>query len=521
MSFRSNILSQRKVIIASEPNTFIGGVSSLFPDVQSLATGLNILVSDITFFEVVKTGIKCTINTSYNIPASFGNGSLTSFRESGNNILSLGTITNNTLLKSFETNSDFDDVGGKFSYEKIQQLVLNGLSSVTNSVFQGFAQTRLNFISLKNCLTYGTTTGESACFEAMNNYQWSLFCHPSLVTANSGLEEGDILRLRNVLKAEILYTNQSTPPGGITDLSVGTNYSIGFKMSFTPPSSVNGIKFYSVYVDGFFNSSGYEYPENVLAVNLQPSTNYDIEIRAFDMDGNDIWSNKTNATTLANIIIDTPSIIRYLKMEDDVADATGNSTPIQTALTFADGVVGRKAVFNGSTSRIQIPDSNDLTFSNGTTDNPFSIALIFSKDAPAPTADLGHLIDKYTEYQVYFYQNGVVFILRDATNGGYIRKSVNFNFTLGQSYLLTVTYNGSGIDKGINIYKEGINIRGTYPSGGNYVCMKNSGNVVNLGWQSGYKFIGTEDEVLFFNKELNYIEINEMKTKFNLSQHLI
>ena len=77
--------------------------------------------------------------------------------------------------------------------------------------------------------------------------------------------------------------------------------------------------------------------------------------------------------------VDIPlsSFISYWKFDGNANDSVGTNNGTATNVTYTTGLVGNTANFNGTNSKVVVPDANNLSFGNGTSDVDFSsISLV-------------------------------------------------------------------------------------------------------------------------------------------------
>jgi len=80
-------------------------------------------------------------------------------------------------------------------------------------------------------------------------------------------------------------------------------------------------------------------------------------------------------------IIPIGNLIRYYRFNNDVTDEVGLGNGTPSNITYVTGKSGQAADFNGSSSYVSVPDSNDLSFTDGANDNPFSVSFYIKPDA--------------------------------------------------------------------------------------------------------------------------------------------
>jgi len=214
-------------------------------------------------------------------------------------------------------------------------------------------------------------------------------------------------------------------------------------------------------------------------------------------------------------IIPLDNIISQYKFEDNVLDTVGSNDGTPTAITYIDGLVGRSGVFNGSNSKVVISDSDDLSFTDGVNDLPFSISMLLKINT---ITDI-NLIDKSNssnrEYRIVFVSNVIYFILFDTLNTNQIRIVHTMNLTLSQWYHLTFTYIGNGSNTGLEMYIDGLLVTVTRQEVNVYNKMNNYSIPLSFGYDAvnNSNFLnGQLDCVRIWDKELSQEEITQIAT---------
>ena len=213
-------------------------------------------------------------------------------------------------------------------------------------------------------------------------------------------------------------------------------------------------------------------------------------------------------------IISVDSLISYYRLDGDVTDALGINYGMGNSDVYTTGVNGQGAEFIGDDSRsVSIgSNSSDFNFGNGVNDNPFSISFFVKFNSVGSYWLVSNRASTtVAEYQIYLFGPELGFTLYN--NGGttsYIRKKANFTTILSTWYHITVTYDGSGSENGLNIYVNGINGNGTADNIGGYIAMNNTNQDLYLGnpnWSSTFSLDGVMDGFGIFNKELTPEEV--------------
>ena len=163
-----------------------------------------------------------------------------------------------------------------------------------------------HFYGPKMITAFGDSVGNDACFNI--NGTGVLILNTALQTCNSGQPDGD-LQIAVTRGYSVRYVTNFTPLNIITNLSTGTIYNTTVQLNFTPPTSVNGVDFYEVYLNGErFNSKEIKNSGEFIT-GLTPATNYNIRIVAVDMFYNKSeLSNTVNVSTTNRVATDVDAI---------------------------------------------------------------------------------------------------------------------------------------------------------------------------------------------------------------------
>lgn len=153
---------------------------------------------------------------------------------------------------------------------------------------------------------------------------------------------------------------------------------------------------------------------------------------------------------------------------------------------------------------------NQFSFSNGTSDEAFSISMWLN---PGSVASGQGIIGKNSsinakEYDIMFAYNNFRIRLYDTTGGGHITVGMS-NVLLTNTWThMLVTYDGSGSSNGITIYENGSIPGQAAADGGSYTCMQPSlANLILGANASQYFYTGYMDEFSIFNIELSPAQI--------------
>ena len=278
-------------------NTFIGGIGGTINTPALLASKLGISESRIKLFKVTGVDIECAIIGNYSM--EFGlqvGGLLTYFIDADGLATTFGTIQNfvnqTNMRQVYAPKTTY--VRGAMCYNSSQNLKI---------VYMPLCTTFGEYNSSN--IFVGQTSNSSMFLNSTSALK--LYLHPSLATVNAGNPDPDILDVTG-RGGIVRYVTNFTPPNQITDLTVGTIYNSAVQLNFTPPTAVNGIDFYEVYVNGRYYQ---DIPSSGSVVTGLSTTNtYNIEVYAVDMFYNKSKSNAISVTT-ANITYTDADAIAY------------------------------------------------------------------------------------------------------------------------------------------------------------------------------------------------------------------
>ena len=175
-----------------------------------------------------------------------------------------------------------------------------------------------------------------------------------------------------------------------------------------------------------------------------------------------------------------------------------------------------------ATSYITVADADNLSFTNGSNDLPFSISFLIkfsSYDSTDGLWVINKREDSLTpvEWQVIFI--GGTFRLTINTDGlsaNNIAKVLTFTPTLNQTYHCVVTYDGTENAIGINVYIDAVS-GGATSVIGTYTGMSNTSSRVDIG-RRGWDGVGFGtsqyrlDCLRIWDKELTQSEVNAIAT---------
>lgn len=193
------------------------------------------------------------------------------------------------------------------------------------------------------------------------------------------------------------------------------------------------------------------------------------------------------------------------------------------------------AIFNGTSSYITIVDDDNLTFSDGLSDEPFSISFWVYTDSFSNAFLLakGHVTGSDAEWQIEADVGSVLFfrltdtghsplqvgIGRQVWNGG----SGIAEYT-GSWVLMTFTYNGSGDSSGLRIYinSSRVDDNNSTVNANSYIAMQNTSNDVVIGYNGSSLYTDMSiHDLRIYNKELSSSEVLNITNGNQINSNLV
>lgn len=203
------------------------------------------------------------------------------------------------------------------------------------------------------------------------------------------------------------------------------------------------------------------------------------------------------------------NIIFYTPFDSDAVDDVGlKSATIDGAVSTV-GIINNAYYFDGLNDIIYYDDSNDFNFGNGLVDSSFSVtAWINMTDATFFT-----IADKSNQW-IFFTQSDdtLAFCLIDDSSGNRIcRKTSGLTSNENKWLFVVATYDGSGIESGINIYINTTDSDSGSVSAGSYIAMNDETSTLNVGKRTTFSSIfsnGIIDELGIFSSEITQEQID-------------
>lgn len=219
------------------------------------------------------------------------------------------------------------------------------------------------------------------------------------------------------------------------------------------------------------------------------------------------------------------NLVAAYNFDSDSTDYTTNHDGTDSNMSYANaGKVGNCATFDGSSSGIEIVDSDELSFTDGAgNDYAFSISFwVYFDDF----TDTNEIVEKFlaggsgNEWLVNRNGTTLNFLLY---SGGATTVRIGKTYDMSSLstatwYHFVLTYDGSESDTGINIYRDGSLVTMGTSSSGSYTGMSNTTEEVRIGTRNGTaNFLAGRIDSLYIwkQRELSSSEANEIYTTEN------
>lgn len=268
-------------------NTFIGGVAATITSRSALALRLGIPETKVNIFEIKGSDVRASVSAGYTMPNWAGGGTslITFFLDpiGISKIRNAVNFRNCSYLKRVEACGLLEIGAASFGgTDNIKVLRLDSLNKL--EAWPGGFSTFLAFknqcsIYLPNLKAIGSANSDEGLFNQITNS--IIYVHPFLATNNAGGPDADLVAAVAAGNTVVYVLNQ-TPPDRVTALSVGTKTATTLQLNFTPPTSLNTIENFEVFID--------EVPYQIISgsgqiiTGLAPGTVYKkIEVRAIDI----------------------------------------------------------------------------------------------------------------------------------------------------------------------------------------------------------------------------------------------
>jgi hypothetical protein len=221
--------------------------------------------------------------------------------------------------------------------------------------------------------------------------------------------------------------------------------------------------------------------------------------------------------------------VSYYEFNNNANDTIGTNNGTPTSLTFESGLVGNRGVFNGTSSKIDIADSNSLSFTDGVNDKPFTISFLVTFDT---LSDSSSLFTKYQtspdvlEYAFALFGNTLSFALFSNNVNNRIQINYTFNRVVSQRYLISVSYDGSKNLSGLKMFIDQTDVTNSASvfQTGTYTGMVNTLSLARIGYRAfGTPLYhdGTLDQIAILKRAIDLTDQEYIDNKYQAGQSLI
>ena len=196
------------------------------------------------------------------------------------------------------------------------------------------------------------------------------------------------------------------------------------------------------------------------------------------------------------------------------------------ALTF-DGFGNRSRSFDGVDDYIDLGDSDDFSFGDGSNDSPFSISAWIK-----PNAGSFRILTKYnndTNTREYTFtidsSNRLIALLYDQSNSNTIVRRCSSNLMsnyFGQWVHVVMTYDGSSTHAGLKCFINKVREDDLSTGFGSYVSMENTNESAKIGVNGSTAYSnGKKADVRLYNSELSTTDILNLYNGTNITTNLV
>ena len=199
-----------------------------------------------------------------------------------------------------------------------------------------------------------------------------------------------------------------------------------------------------------------------------------------------------------------------------------------TAPAAFNGFGNRSRSFDGVDDYIDLGDSDDFSFGDGSNDSAFSISAWVKLDSVTGTNK--SLVGKYTsagvndEYLLFYNVNNgeFRFSLYDSSAFAFIRIRSSLTIAADTWYHICVTYDGSQTKTGLKMYVDGSLQTGVNDSNNAYVAMENGISPLTLGAYNTSNYLeGNLADFRFYDTDLTATDISDIYNGINITTNLV
>lgn len=218
-------------------------------------------------------------------------------------------------------------------------------------------------------------------------------------------------------------------------------------------------------------------------------------------------------------VTNTSDIVAYYKLDNTYSDyAALSPSGVNSGSSFTTGKIVDCSLFTAATQQIDIPDSNNFSFTNGTNDLPFSISfwVYHTSFASSSNRILSKRDAAGTNFEWQFTSTPTLVQFVKGNTAATIFRLTNYNINLSLNTWYHFVVTSDGVNEKIYINGNN-NSSATTTSGGTYTSMTNTTSglhVANYAPGAASQHFGRIDEIIIWkNRKLEASEVNYMYNK--------
>ena len=249
-----------------------------------------------------------------------------------------------------------------------------------------------------------------------------------------------------------------------------------------------------------YRATNFFRPKEVSQTNLM--LNLDARVSAGSSAWRDQSGNSRNATVSGTVGVSDRCVALY-NFHSDATDLTGNNTGTESNITYGSGKHGQGAVFNGSSSYVDLGSTIDDPLR---TAGEFGVSLWFNASSYGTNSVIFKLLN---DIYVYIFLNASNQLECRVINSSGVASTITTSVSLNTWHHVVWTGNSTN---GVTLYLNGSSV-GNTPWNGTFLTYTNSNykfnylgyNGTNTGWYNG-----SIDQVRVFNKLLSSSEVTQL-----------
>lgn len=208
-------------------------------------------------------------------------------------------------------------------------------------------------------------------------------------------------------------------------------------------------------------------------------------------------------------IIPFGNIVSYWNFNSNSNDQVGSNNGSDTDVSYVSGLVSNAASFNGTSSKIRVPDSDDLSFPS----TSFSISFwVYLNTTGVNQFFYGKRTLSVAEYQFGYVSGELRFRLFGGTTANLLKFDQAYSLSVSTWYHIVVTYDNANL----KLIVDGANVPITQTTSGTFTGSQNTTAplMISQAYENAVEwFDGLIDEFSIFNTDLSLPQINEIRNK--------